>query len=193
MRRVLVCTRKCDGCGPVKGSVPSSRGRSNPSGIIFTGRSRSLAEMHILPTCPERIWVGCELLQRPRRDRHRSHPRHHSRPSWIPSLGRRCTVAQAGANHRPAALFSGDQSVRTALGYREGRHRQSNARNGHEAPRRHEGNLTKVLGVSRQRPSPHWSLVVAGSTHLPCSLIKSLSCSTASSCGMLNFTGFLPT
>lgn len=40
---------------------------------------------------------------------------------------------------------------------------------------------------------PHGLYAASGSRHLPCSRIKSTKRSTASSSGMLNRTGFLPT
>ena len=46
-----------------------------------------------------------------------------------------------------------------------------------------------VLGKS----PPYVVAMTAGSTHFPCSRIRSLSRSTASASGMLNFTGCLPT
>ena len=54
--------------------------------------------------------------------------------------------------------------------------------------------LPAIQMLTRPKAVPCYTVATAaGSTHLPCSRMRSFSRSTASASGMLNFTGVLPT
>lgn len=69
--------------------------------------------------------------------------------------------------------------------------------NFHDPPARHHSAIARTYPRNWVQPALPESQAVAtvgsGSTHFPCSRMRSTRRSTASPSGMLNFTGFFPT